>query len=160
MVIKMTLTILLIIFIKLSLIPISFHFIFLLFFNIKTKLWLNKYKNILLSDNNIFTSYKNLVLSKENISLNIDNSSYFIKILRNMYNNYIDFHFFEKFFKNERKPNYYDTCISEFNKIKIYFLIDTLSLKIFTFYIQFLLVFASVVAIHSAFMHGDILFNI
>lgn len=160
MVIKMTLTILLIIFIKLSLIPISFHFIFLLFFNIKTKLWLNKYKNILLSDNNIFTSYKNLVLSKENISLNIDNSSYFIKILRNMYNNYIDFHFFEKFFKNKKDSSCCDICISEFNKIKIYFLIDTLSLKIFTLYIQFLLVFGSVVLIHTIFIYNDILFTI
>ena len=160
MVIKMALTILLIILIKLSLIPISLHFIFLLFFNIKTKLWLNKYKNILLSDSNILTSYNNLMLLNENNSLNIDDSHHLIKILNNIYINYVDFHFFEKFFKNERKPNYYDTCISEFNKIKIYFLIDTLSLKIFTFYIQFLLVFASVVAIHSAFMHGDILFNI
>ena len=160
MVIKMTLTILLIIFIKFSLIPISFHFIFLLFFNIKTKLWLNKYKNILLSDSNIFISYNNLFLSKKNYSINIDDSPYFIKILHSIYCNYADFHFFEEFFKNKKDSSCYDICISEFNKIKIYFLIDTLSLKIFTFCIQFLLVFGSVVAIHSAFMHGDILFTI
>lgn len=156
----MTLTTLLIVFIKFSLIPISFHFIFLLFFNIKTTLWLNKYKNILLLDNNILTMYNNLISSKEKDSLNIDDTLYIIKILYSIYSNYRDFHFFEELFKNKKNSNYYNIYINEFNKIKLYFLIDTLSLKIFTLYTQFLLIFGGVVFMHSIFIHGDILFNI
>lgn len=154
----MTLKILLVTLIKLSLIPMSFHFIFLLFFYIKTKLWLNKYKDILLIDESISTSYNNLTLLKRNDSFNIDNSSGIIKLLHIIYNNYIDFNFFERLFNKRKDFACYKTCINEFNKVKFYFLIDALSLRIFTFYIQFLLVLGSVIFIYSTFMHGDILF--
>lgn len=153
MVIKMTLITLLFLFIKLSLIPISFHFIFLLFFNIKTKLWLNKYKKLLLSNNNISNSYDNLIASKKNNYINIDNPSRFIGLLHNIYNNYTDFYFFEEILKCKKHTSCYDFCSKEFSKIKIYFLIDTLSLKLFTLYTQFLFVFASIILIFSFFIN-------
>lgn len=147
----MTLIKLLLIFIKLALIPISFHFIFLLFFYIKNRQWLNKYKNILLSNNNISTSYNSLITSRKNAHTNTNNYSNLIKILHSIYNNYMDFCFFEKIFKHKETSNSYSICMREFSKIKIYFLIDILSLKIFTLYTQFLLVFTTIVIISSIF---------
>lgn len=151
----MTLITLLFIFIRLALIPISFHFIFLLFFNLKTKLWLNKYKNILLSNSNISNSYSHLIKSRKNNSNNIDDSSHFIELLHSIYNNYVDFCFFEEIFKCKKHANCYGFCIREFSKIKIYFLIDTLSLKLFNLYIQFLFVFTSIIIISSIFFNNN-----
>lgn len=159
MVIRVTLLNLLSILANLSLILIFIHLIFILLFNIKKRTWLNKYKNILLLDDYISSSYNALILSK-NESIDISNLPYLIKLLQQIHNNYADFYFFEQVLKTNKNSNFNKKIIKEFKKIKLYFIFDVVSKKIFYISIQFLLTFGIVLLLHTLLIYEDILFCI
>ena len=113
----------------------------------------------MLLDDYISSSYNALILSK-NESIDISNLPYLIKLLQQIHNNYADFYFFEQVLKTNKNSNFNKKIIKEFKKIKLYFIFDVVSKKIFYISIQFLLTFGIVLLLHTLLIYEDILFCI